>query len=65
MWPAVIGIYFFPANGSQIAAIGVDQTGTTRIGKYVVNHSFQLPTLICWVVAVLVGLLIAGVLHGF
>lgn len=65
MWPAVIGIYFFPANGSQIAAIGIDQTGTTRIGKYVVNHSFQLPTLICWVVAVLVGLLIAGVLHGF
>jgi anaerobic C4-dicarboxylate transporter DcuA len=64
MWSSVIGIYFFPANGSQIAAVGIDQTGTTRIGRYVLNHSFMLPTLICWAVSVAVGAAIAILLHG-
>jgi anaerobic C4-dicarboxylate transporter DcuA/anaerobic C4-dicarboxylate transporter DcuB len=64
MWPAVIGIYFFPANGSQIAAVNFDRTGTTKIGGYVVNHSFMLPMLVSWVVSVLVGIGIALVFFG-
>lgn len=64
MFPAVMGIYFFPANGSQLAAVNFDETGTTRIGKYVLNHSFMLPTLVSVVVALLVGIGLAAVLHG-
>lgn len=55
-WPAVTGIYFLPANGSQIATVAFDQTGTTKIGSAVLNHSFMIPLLIFTVVAVLVGL---------
>ena len=64
MWPSVIGIYFFPANGSQIAAVQFDKTGTTKIGKYVLNHSFMPPLLVAWVVSVLVGSGIAILVYG-
>ncbi|MFN4273957.1 MAG: anaerobic C4-dicarboxylate transporter family protein [Aliihoeflea sp.] len=64
MWPAVIGIYFFPANGSQIATINLDQTGTTKIGKLVLNHSFFLPMIVCAVSAVATGFAIATLLYG-
>ena len=64
MWPSVIGIYFFPANGSQIAAVEFDKTGTTKIGKAVVNHSFMPPLLVAWVVAVAVGAGLALVIYG-
>ena len=64
MWPAVIGIYFFPANGSQIATINLDQTGTTKIGKFVLNHSFLLPMIVCAVTAVATGLAVATLLYG-
>ena len=59
MWPSVMGMYFLPANGSQIATVAFDQTGTTRIGKYVLNHSFMVPTLIFVVVAVAVGFVVS------
>jgi anaerobic C4-dicarboxylate transporter DcuA len=38
-----------------------DRSGTTRIGKFVINHSFLLPGLISTSVAVFTGLLIAKV----
>ena len=60
MWQAVAGVLFLPANGTQLAAVAVDETGTTKIGKAVVNHSFMIPLLICTVAAVLVGLVIAA-----
>ena len=59
MWPSVIGVYFFPVNGSQIAAVELDRTGTTKLGRGIVNHSFMISTLVCWVVSVAVGALIA------
>ncbi len=59
MWQALSGVLFLPANGTQLAAVAVDQTGTTKIGKAVVNHSFMLPLLVSTVVAVGVGLIIA------
>ena len=61
MWQAVSGVLFLPANGTQLAAVAVDQTGTTKIGKAVVNHSFMIPLLVCTVVAVGVGLVIATI----
>jgi anaerobic C4-dicarboxylate transporter DcuA len=59
MWQAVSGVLFLPANGTQLAAVAVDQTGSTKIGKAVVNHSFMIPLLVCTVVAVGVGMLIS------
>ncbi|MCI5071852.1 anaerobic C4-dicarboxylate transporter family protein [bacterium] len=59
MWMAVIGIHFFPASGSQIATIEFDRSGTTRIGRWVINHSFLVPNLIVAITAVTCAYLIA------
>jgi anaerobic C4-dicarboxylate transporter DcuA len=61
MWPAVNGYFFLPTYGSLIAAINFDRTGTTRIGRYVLNHSFMLPGLVATAVAILAGLVISGI----
>ena len=57
MWPSFIGVYFLPANGTQLAAVAVDRTGTTKIGNAVVNHSFLPNTIFMWVVTIAVGVL--------
>jgi anaerobic C4-dicarboxylate transporter len=59
MWSAVQGVLFLPANGTQLAAAEIDKTGTTKIGKAIINHSFMIPLLASTVVAVAVGLFIA------
>ena len=43
MFPSVNGYFFIPTYGSLIAAINFDLSGTTKIGKYVLNHSFMIP----------------------
>ena len=58
LFPAVNGYFFLPNYPTEVAAIGFDRTGTTRIGKYVVNHSFQLAGFITTFVAIGVGALI-------
>jgi anaerobic C4-dicarboxylate transporter DcuA/anaerobic C4-dicarboxylate transporter DcuB len=64
MWQALCGVYFLPANGNQLACVSTDLTGSTKIGKYVLNHSFMVPLLVTTVVAVGVGLLIQSfVIH--
>lgn len=60
MFPAVNGYFFVPNYGPIIAAIDFDQTGTTKIGKYVFNHSFMLPGLISMALAVPLGFLFAS-----
>ncbi len=64
MWTAVVGVLLLPANGTQIAAAESDTTGTTTLGKRVVDHSFQLPLQICWVVTALVGIAIVWLFFG-
>lgn len=59
MFPAVNGYFFIPTYGTLIAAINFDLSGTTRIGKYVLNHSFMIPGLIATVVSVATGLFLA------
>jgi anaerobic C4-dicarboxylate transporter DcuA len=59
MFPSVNGYFFIPTYGSLIAAINFDLSGTTRIGKYVLNHSFMIPGLVATIVAVTTGLLLA------
>jgi anaerobic C4-dicarboxylate transporter DcuA/anaerobic C4-dicarboxylate transporter DcuB len=63
MWTAVVGVLFLPANGTQIAAAEADSTGTTTLGKRVVDHSFQLPLQVAWVVTALVGIGIVAIFH--
>ncbi|RPH75887.1 MAG: anaerobic C4-dicarboxylate transporter [Candidatus Rokuibacteriota bacterium] len=58
-FPSVNGYFFIPTYGSLIAAINFDLSGTTKIGKYILNHSFMIPGLVATSVAVFTGLLIA------
>ena len=60
-FPSVNGYFFIPTYGTLIAAINFDRSGTTKIGKYILNHSFMIPGLVATGVAVFVGLLIAKV----
>ncbi|MBO7052181.1 MAG: anaerobic C4-dicarboxylate transporter [Prevotella sp.] len=62
LFPAVNGYFFLPNYPTSVAAIGFDRTGTTRIGKYVVNHSFMLPGFITTFVSIGVGYLIASLI---
>jgi anaerobic C4-dicarboxylate transporter DcuA len=62
MFPSVNGYFFIPTYGSLIAAINFDLSGTTRIGKYVLNHSFMIPGVVATVVGVTTGLLLARVM---
>ena len=45
-FPAVNGYFFIPNYPAVVAAINFDRTGTTTIGKYVLNHSFMMPGLV-------------------
>ncbi len=56
MFPSVNGYFFIPTYGSLIAAINFDLSGTTKIGKYVLNHSFMIPGVVATAVAVITGL---------
>lgn len=58
MWPSLIGVWLFPANGSQIAAVETDRTGSTRLTPVPIWHSFTIPMLVSWVSVVVSGLLI-------
>ncbi|MBQ6405731.1 MAG: anaerobic C4-dicarboxylate transporter [Prevotella sp.] len=63
LFPAVNGYFFLPNYPTAVAAIGFDRTGTTRIGKYVVNHSFQLAGFITTFVSIGVGYLLMMLLY--
>ena len=45
LFPAVNGYFFIPNYPTVVAAINFDRTGTTKIGKYILNHSFMMPIL--------------------
>ncbi|SKA61747.1 anaerobic C4-dicarboxylate transporter DcuB [Enterovibrio nigricans DSM 22720] len=58
---AVNGYFFIPNYGPIIASIDFDRTGTTKIGKYIFNHSFMIPGLLSMVFSILFGFLFASV----
>jgi anaerobic C4-dicarboxylate transporter DcuA len=62
VYPAVNGNFFLPTYGTVLAAVSFDQTGTTRIGKYLLNHSFMIPGLVTTISATCAGLALASVL---
>ena len=63
MFPAVNGYFFIPNYPTEVAAINFDTTGTTRIGRYVLNHSFQLAGFITTFVSIGVGYLITTLVY--
>jgi anaerobic C4-dicarboxylate transporter DcuA len=58
-YPAVNGNFFLPTYGTVLAAVSFDQTGTTRIGRYLLNHSFMLPGLVTTVTATIAASILA------
>lgn len=64
MFPAVNGYFFLPTYATIVAAIQFDSTGTTGVGRWVVNHSFMRAGMVTTIVTVTVGLLLAKVFYG-
>ncbi|HEX6848679.1 MAG TPA: anaerobic C4-dicarboxylate transporter [Chitinophagaceae bacterium] len=62
IFPSVNGHFFVPGYPTLLTAIQFDRTGTTRIGKYVLNHSFMLPGIVTTVAATIAGVLLQYVL---
>ena len=62
--PACYAYFFFPFYPSDLAAITFDRSGTTSIGKYVLNHSFFIPGILGVSTATVVGYFISTVLMG-
>lgn len=61
---AVTGIFLLPTYPTSLAAMEMDTTGTTRVGKYVLNHPFMLPALIGVIAGVGFGFLWAPMIVG-
>jgi anaerobic C4-dicarboxylate transporter DcuA len=61
LFPAVNGYFFIPNYPTVVAAINFDRTGTTKIGKYILNHSFMMPGLVATIVAIVVGILLVQI----
>jgi anaerobic C4-dicarboxylate transporter len=61
MYPAVAGIFFIPSYPTIIAAINFDKTGSTKVGKYLLNHSFMIPGVTTAIVTVVVAYFISSV----
>lgn len=59
-WPACNGYFLIPSYATLIAGVAFDTTGTTKIGKFVFNHSYMIPGLITCFVSVTSGFLIAN-----
>ena len=57
--PSVYGYFFIPNYPSDIATVNFDRSGTTKIGKYLLNHSFMMPGLISVTVSTIVAYLLS------
>lgn len=58
---ACYGYFFLPTYPSDLACIGFDRSGTTKIGKYILNHSFMIPGLIIVISGCCVGYVVAHI----
>ena len=63
LYPAANGIFFLPTYGTLLAAVSFDQTGTTKIGKYLLNHSFMLPGLVTIISTIAIALLLSSIVN--
>ena len=61
--PSVYGYFFIPNYPSDIATVNFDRSGTTVIGKYLLNHSFMMPGLICVITSTIVAFLLSSLIY--
>ena len=61
--PSVYGYFFIPNYPSDIATVTFDRSGTTRIGKYLLNHSFMMPGLVSVITSTIVATLITKLVY--
>ena len=61
--PSVYGYFFIPNYPSDIATVNFDRSGTTVIGKYLLNHSFMMPGLICVITSTIVAYALAMIFY--
>ena len=61
--PSVYGYFFIPNYPSDIATVNFDRSGTTVIGKYLLNHSFMMPGLVCVITSTIVAYLLSMVFY--
>jgi anaerobic C4-dicarboxylate transporter DcuA len=60
-YPAANSVFLLPTYGTLLAAVSFDQTGTTKIGKYLLNHSFMLPGLVTVSAAIIIALMLSSI----
>jgi len=61
--PSVYGYFFIPNYPSDIATVNFDRSGTTVIGKYLLNHSFMMPGLVCVITSTIVAYLLSTIFY--
>ena len=61
--PSVYGYFFIPNYPSDIATVNFDRSGTTVIGKYLLNHSFMMPGLICVFTSTIVAYVLSMIFY--
>lgn len=64
VFPSVYGYFFIPNYPSDIATVNFDRSGTTVIGKYLLNHSFMMPGLVAVAASTVVCYLLAAVFYA-
>ncbi|QCR34880.1 anaerobic C4-dicarboxylate transporter [Nissabacter sp. SGAir0207] len=61
-FPAVSGLFILPTYPTLVAAVQMDDTGTTRIGRFVFNHPFFIPGTLGVTLSVIFSFAIGGLL---
>ena len=61
--PSIYAYFFIPNYPSDIATVNFDRSGTTKIGKYLLNHSFMLPGLTSVIVSTIVGSILVRIFY--
>ncbi|HEX9258859.1 MAG TPA: anaerobic C4-dicarboxylate transporter family protein, partial [Acidimicrobiales bacterium] len=64
MWAgAFAGVYTLPTNGSQIAAANFDETGTTKLGTKLIDHSFIVPVVLLGLSTAIAGAVLGTIFY--
>ena len=61
--PSVYGYFFIPNYPSDIATVNFDRSGTTVIGKYLLNHSFMMPGMVSVIVSTIVATVLTQIIY--
>ncbi|WP_329391925.1 anaerobic C4-dicarboxylate transporter family protein [Streptomyces sp. NBC_01716] len=61
-FPAVAGMFILPTYATVLGSLGIDDTGSTRVGKFVVNHPFLVPGAINMTILLTISFSLAGIL---